>query len=69
MQTVEAILETNGSVRLLKPFPIKGPRRVIVTILEEPVLQETALLSEASLARDWNRPEEDEAWSYLQTGK
>jgi hypothetical protein len=25
---------------------------------------ETALLSEASLAEDWNRPEEDEAWSH-----
>jgi hypothetical protein len=27
---------------------------------------EPALLSEPSLAADWNRPEEDEAWSYLQ---
>ena len=26
----------------------------------------TALLSEASLAVDWDRPEEDEAWSHLQ---
>ena len=25
---------------------------------------ETALLSEAALAEDWNRPEEDAAWSY-----
>ncbi len=29
-------------------------------------VSETALLSEAALAEDWNRPEEDEAWSYLQ---
>lgn len=27
---------------------------------------ETALLSEPTLAVDWNRPEEDEAWAYLQ---
>jgi hypothetical protein len=27
---------------------------------------ESALLSEAALAEDWNRPEEDEAWSHLQ---
>ena len=27
---------------------------------------ETALLSEAALAQDWNRKEEDEAWSHLQ---
>jgi len=24
------------------------------------------LLSEAALAEDWNRPEEDEAWQHLQ---
>ena len=28
-------------------------------------LLETALLSEAALAEDWLRPEEEEAWSYL----
>jgi hypothetical protein len=29
-------------------------------------VSETALLSEPALAEDWNRPEEDEAWSHLQ---
>jgi len=34
---------------------------------EEPALSaETALLSEPALAENWNRPEEDEAWSHLQ---
>jgi len=28
---------------------------------------ESALLSELALAKDWNRPEEDAAWSYLQS--
>ena len=28
-------------------------------------LSDTLLLSEAALARDWNRPEEDEAWADL----
>jgi hypothetical protein len=28
---------------------------------------ETMLLSESSLARDWNTPEEDEAWASLKT--
>jgi len=27
---------------------------------------ECPLLSEAALAEDWNRPEEDVAWAYLQ---
>jgi hypothetical protein len=33
-----------------------------------PTVHETALLSEAALAEDWNRPEEDAAWSHLQQG-
>ena len=33
---------------------------------EEVELPLTALLSEESLAEDWNRPGEDEAWSHLQ---
>ena len=33
------------------------------------ILPETALLSEAALAEDWNRSEEDAAWSHLQQGQ
>jgi len=29
-------------------------------------VSESALLSEEALAQDWNRPEEDEAWSHIQ---
>jgi len=38
---------------------------------ERPVtrVSESALLSEAVLAEDWNRPEEDEAWSHLQQAR
>jgi hypothetical protein len=40
-----------------------------VTILEDRAgagNAESTLLSEAALAEDWNCPEEDEAWSFLQ---
>jgi hypothetical protein len=70
-KTVEAVIDTGG-VRLLEPVSLASPRRALVIILdEEPAAlpNETALLSEAALAEDWNRPEEDAAWSYLQTGK
>jgi hypothetical protein len=40
-----------------------------VTILEEEPVAETALLCEAALAEDWNRPEEDEAWAHLQSAR
>jgi hypothetical protein len=29
-------------------------------------VSETTFLSEQALCEDWNRPEEDEAWSHLQ---
>jgi hypothetical protein len=70
--TVEAMIDKEGTVRLLEYVPLAGPRRALVVILdEEPAAlpNETALLSEAALAEDWNRPEEDAAWSYLQTPK
>jgi len=35
---------------------------------EEADTNEAALLSEMALAEDWDRPEEDAAWSYLQQG-
>jgi hypothetical protein len=68
LMTVEAIIDPTGIVRILQPIAISTSRRALVTILDEPVfdIAETALLSEASLAEDWLRPEEDEAWSYLQ---
>ena len=69
IQTIEAVIDENGRVRLLENVRLPGARRALVTILEEEAAagaSETALLSEQSLAEDWNRPEEDEAWSYLQ---
>ncbi len=69
IRTVEATIDEQGNVRLLEPVKLVSTRRALVTILEDaPVAQvnETALLSEAALAKDWNRPEEDVAWSHLQ---
>jgi hypothetical protein len=46
---------------------VTGQRRALVTILDEQpaVVHETAILSERPLGKDWNRPEEDVAWSHL----
>ncbi len=68
-KTVRGVLDREGNVRLLEPIHVPATRPVLVIILEdEPLLRvsETALLSEPALAEDWNRPEEDEAWSHLQ---
>lgn len=69
IKTVEAVIDEQGNVRLLEPVHPGQTRRALVTILdEEPngLTTESALLSEAVLARDWNRSEEDAAWSHLQ---
>jgi predicted DNA-binding antitoxin AbrB/MazE fold protein len=69
IQTVEAVIDENGGIRLLESVKLPEARRALVTILdEEPAseISETALLSERALAEDWSRPEEDEAWSHLQ---
>ena len=70
MRTVEAIIEPSGQVRLIEPVHVSSPRRALVTILEEaPLAHDAAFLSEAALAEDWNRSEEDVAWAHLQPGK
>jgi len=66
IRTVEAVVDASGNVRLLADVHLSGPRRALVTILDDgPQSEDTALLSERALA-DWNRPEEDAAWSHLQ---
>jgi hypothetical protein len=71
MRTVEAIINEQGSVSLLESVALPAARRAFVTILEEAPAsqQDAALLSEVALAEDWNRPEEDEAWSHLQPAR
>ena len=69
IRTVDAVIDEQGNVRLLEPVRPALPRRALVTILDErPAARasEPALLSESALADDWNRPEEDQAWSHLQ---
>jgi hypothetical protein len=69
MKTVEAAIDENRSVTILEVIHLQRARRALVTILEESPREgatASALLSELALTEDWNRPEEDDAWSYLQ---
>ena len=69
IKTVEAVIDERGAVSLLEEVTLPEARRALVTILEDtPSFSpgDAALLSEAALAGDWNRPEEDEAWASLQ---
>ena len=67
MQSIEAVIEPNGNIRLLGSVKLKMSHRAIVTILDD--ISEEAhvtFMSEASLSEDWSKPEEDNAWEHLQ---
>ncbi|MEW6754734.1 MAG: hypothetical protein AB1505_27700 [Candidatus Latescibacterota bacterium] len=69
VRTAEAVTDGHGDVRLLEAVQLGASCRALVTIVEGdpvPVVQEAALLSEPALKEDWERPEEDAAWSHLQ---
>jgi hypothetical protein len=72
VRTVEAVIDEQGQVSLLEQITLPESRRALVTILEDALhisFGDAALLSEAALAQDWDRPEEDQAWSSLQPGR
>jgi hypothetical protein len=72
IRTLEATIDERGTVHLLDKVELPAARRALVTILEEEPrfpAHALALLSEAALAEDWSRPEEDAAWSHLQQGQ
>lgn len=69
IRTIEATIDQKGHINLSEPVKLSSSCRALVLILdEEPLIHvnEESLLSEAALAEDWNRPEEDEAWQHLQ---
>ena len=66
MKTIEATIEPDGQVHLREPLYLSHSCRAIITLMEEPEVSAPALLSEPALGEDWNRPEEDDAWSHLQ---
>jgi len=68
LQTFKGLIDQNGKLRITDQTNLPKSRRVLITILNEEPVDEViniALVSESALARDWERPEEDEAWSHL----
>ena len=67
LQSIEAVVDQNGALRILEPITLPRFRRVIITILEDESedLANLAELSEVALAKDWERPEEEKAWLHL----
>jgi predicted DNA-binding antitoxin AbrB/MazE fold protein len=64
---IEAEVDAQGNIRPKESVVLPPGSRVLITVLE-PEGADTAMLSEAALGTDWNRPEEDAAWSNLGQG-
>ena len=68
LNTVEAVLQTDGVLHFLEPVHLAAAQRVLVTFTH---VQDESLsgaqLSQQTLATDWLRKEEDEAWMHLQS--
>jgi hypothetical protein len=70
MKTVEAVIEANGEVHLRESVSFSEPHRALVTIFEEtPLIGENAPFSQMVLSKDWDTPEDDAAWAYVQHAK
>ncbi len=68
--TIEATFDQDGCLHVEGAVDLKG-KRVLITVLPDDDYEFSsghfsALMSEETLARDWNLPEEDEAWAHLQ---
>ena len=64
---IEAEVDEKGNIQPKEPVSLPPGSQLLITVLDEAAAPETALLSEASLAADWNRPEEDAAWAGLES--
>lgn len=63
--TIEAEVDENGNIRPKEPVSLPPGSQLLITVLGNRTAV-TALLSELSLAADWNRLEEDAAWAGLE---
>lgn len=68
VRTIEAATDADGHLWLGDRIEVGRARRALLMILDEPptIPVDVSVLSEAALAEDWLRHEEDEAWSHLQ---
>jgi hypothetical protein len=66
LTTLKATIDQNKKINFEEKIDFNVPQVVLVTFLTEESKNSTAILSERILAKDWLRPEEDEAWRHLQ---
>jgi hypothetical protein len=64
----EAVVDSNGRIRLNTPVHLEKGLRVLVAIPQTDldIAVSGIALSEPALSVDWSKPEEDDAWAHLQ---
>lgn len=69
LKSIPATVDPDGTVRLNQTVRLAHQAQAVVTIMIEDDGSDLARLSERALGKDWNRTEEDQAWSVLQEDK
>jgi hypothetical protein len=69
LRSIPATVEPDGTVRLSQAVHLDHQARAVVTIMIENGDHDLAQLSDKALGKDWNRPEEDQAWGVFQEDK
>ena len=69
LHTVEAMIDPQGHVTWLEDIKLQKSQRVLITLLDTPIVDEALLMAEPSLAADWLNDEEEAAWKHLQADK
>lgn len=64
----EAVVETDGRIRIQKPVHLKTGSKVFVSVPSDDPDSAISgvVLSETALADDWLNSEEEAAWAHLQ---
>jgi len=69
LKAIKATLNPDGRINSDQPLSITRPTRVILTMVTEDGDGESidlAVASEGAWGKDWNDPNEETAWAYLQ---
>ena len=65
----EATVSPDGKFEAAMPLSLKKSTRAIITLLTDEEEVNLAAASETAWGKDWNNPDEDEAWASLQEAK
>lgn len=68
LKTIKATINDAGQIELLEAVELLPHQKLLVTVLDDNDVPETAKLAEAALAEYWDRPEEEDAWQQYQDG-